>query len=116
MRSWIFWFFVQILGFHQRTDEDFAAPAGFATRGMDGRVRTGQVRGDSRRRPFDRRLTAAALDVVVDLEARKLKKALAIADSLGTRYSLIIGDNELANEVPPPGAGLKTVMDTVPVV
>jgi len=30
MRSWSFWFFVQILGFHQRTADDFAAPAGFA--------------------------------------------------------------------------------------
>ena len=42
-----------------------------------------------------RRLRGAGLSVVVDLEGRKLKKALAIANSLGARYSLIIGDDEI---------------------
>lgn len=45
-----------------------------------------------------RRLREAGASVVVDLEGRKLKKALAVADSLGARYSLIIGDDEIANQ------------------
>jgi len=35
------------------------------------------------------------IPVVVDLEARKLKKALAVANSLDSRYSLIVGDREI---------------------
>jgi histidyl-tRNA synthetase len=42
-----------------------------------------------------RRLRAADISVVVDLEGRKLKKALSIANSLGARHSLIIGDDEI---------------------
>lgn len=41
------------------------------------------------------RLREAGISVVVDLEGRKLKKALAVADSLKTRYSLIIGEDEI---------------------
>jgi histidyl-tRNA synthetase len=42
-----------------------------------------------------RRLREAGISVVVDLEGRKLKKQLAIADNLGARYTLIIGEDEL---------------------
>lgn len=42
-----------------------------------------------------RRLREAGISVVVDLEGRKLKKALAIANNLAARYSLIIGDDEI---------------------
>ena len=45
-----------------------------------------------------RRLRNAGVSVVVDLEGRKLKKALAVADSIGARYALIIGDDELTSE------------------
>jgi histidyl-tRNA synthetase len=44
-----------------------------------------------------RRLRDAGIAVVVDLEARKLKKSLAVANSLAARYSLIIGDDEIAS-------------------
>ncbi len=47
---------------------------------------------------FARRLREAGVSVVVDLEGRKLKKALAIADSLNARYSVIIGENEIENQ------------------
>jgi histidyl-tRNA synthetase len=42
-----------------------------------------------------RRLREAGISTVVDLEGRKLKKALAIANSIGARFALIIGDNEI---------------------
>ena len=42
-----------------------------------------------------RRLREAGISAVVDLEGRKLKKALAIANSLSARYSLIIGEDEI---------------------
>jgi histidyl-tRNA synthetase len=42
-----------------------------------------------------RRLRQAGLSVVVDLEARKLKRALAVADSLGAVHSLIVGEDEI---------------------
>jgi histidyl-tRNA synthetase len=42
-----------------------------------------------------RRLREAGISVVVDLEDRKLKKQLAIADNLAARYTVIIGDDEL---------------------
>jgi histidyl-tRNA synthetase len=42
-----------------------------------------------------RRLRDAGISVVVDLENRKLKKQLAVADSLQVRYTLIVGDDEL---------------------
>jgi histidyl-tRNA synthetase len=45
-----------------------------------------------------RRLREAGVSVVVDLEGRKLKKALAFADSLKARYSLIIGDDEIEKQ------------------
>jgi histidyl-tRNA synthetase len=44
-----------------------------------------------------RRLREAGVNLIVDLEGRKLKKALAVANSLGARYSLIIGDDEIKN-------------------
>ena len=54
---------------------------------------------DARRHSFAlaRRLRETGVAVVVDLEARKLKKALAVANSLAARYSLIIGDDEIAS-------------------
>lgn len=45
-----------------------------------------------------RRLREAGVSVVVDLEGRKLKKALAVANSLSVRYSLIIGEDEIKNQ------------------
>ena len=42
-----------------------------------------------------RRLREAGISTVVDLEGRKLKKSLAIANSLGTRCALIVGDDEI---------------------
>jgi histidyl-tRNA synthetase len=42
-----------------------------------------------------RRLREAGISTVADLEGRKLKKALAIANSLSARYSLIIGEDEI---------------------
>lgn len=57
--------------------------------------------GDQARRhsfALARRLREAGVSVVVDLEGRKLKKALAVADSLKARYSLIIGDDEMEKQ------------------
>ena len=54
--------------------------------------------GDEARRhsfALARRLRDAGVSVVVDLEGRKLKKALAVANNLGARYSLIVGDDEM---------------------
>jgi histidyl-tRNA synthetase len=42
-----------------------------------------------------RRLREAGISTVVDLEGRKLKKSLAIANSLSARYSLIVGEDEI---------------------
>jgi histidyl-tRNA synthetase len=42
-----------------------------------------------------RRVREAGINAVVDLEGRKLKKSLAIANSLAARYALIIGDSEI---------------------
>lgn len=42
-----------------------------------------------------RRLREAGIRAVVDLEGRKLKKSLAVANSLAARHALIIGDNEI---------------------
>lgn len=42
-----------------------------------------------------RRLREAGISTVVDLEGRKLKKALAIANSIGARCALIVGDDEI---------------------
>jgi len=44
-----------------------------------------------------RRLRQAGVSAVVDLEGRKLKKSLAIANSLGARHALIVGDDEIDN-------------------
>src|SRR5262249_52456097 len=52
--------------------------------------------GDEARRhsfALARRLRQAGISAVVDLESRKLKRALAVADSLGARYSLIVGED-----------------------
>jgi len=43
-----------------------------------------------------RRLRDAGASVVVDLEGRKLKKALAVANGLAARYSVVVGDDEIA--------------------
>jgi len=54
--------------------------------------------GDEARRQslmLARRLRAAGVAALVDLEGRKLKKALAVANHLAARYSLIVGDDEL---------------------
>jgi histidyl-tRNA synthetase len=56
--------------------------------------------GDEPRRhsfALARRLREAGLSVVVDLEARKLKKSLAVANNLAAPYALIIGDDEIAS-------------------
>ncbi len=45
-----------------------------------------------------RRLRKAGIHLIVDLEGRKLKKALAVANTLGAGYSLIIGDDEIKNQ------------------
>jgi histidyl-tRNA synthetase len=45
-----------------------------------------------------RRLRNEGVSVVVDLEGRKLKKALAVADNIGAQFSLIIGDDEIENQ------------------
>lgn len=42
-----------------------------------------------------RRLREAGISAVVDLEGRKLKKSLAIANSLNARFALIVGDDEI---------------------
>ncbi len=42
-----------------------------------------------------RRLRKAGVSVVVDLENRKLRKSLAIANSLGARHSIIVGEDEI---------------------
>jgi len=41
------------------------------------------------------RLRDAGISVVVDLEARKLKKSLAVANNLAARYAVIIGEDEI---------------------
>jgi histidyl-tRNA synthetase len=45
-----------------------------------------------------RRLRGAGISTVVDLEGRKLKKSLAVANNLGVRFSLIIGENEIRDQ------------------
>ena len=55
--------------------------------------------GESNRRlsfAIARRLREAGINTVVDLEGRKLKKSLAIANSLGARYAVIFGDDEVS--------------------
>ena len=42
-----------------------------------------------------RRLRQAGVSAVIDLEGRKLKKSLAIANSIRARYALIVGDDEI---------------------
>ncbi|HXF39219.1 MAG TPA: histidine--tRNA ligase [Blastocatellia bacterium] len=44
-----------------------------------------------------RRLRQAGVSAVIDLEGRKLKKSLAIANSIAARYALIVGDDEIQN-------------------
>jgi len=44
-----------------------------------------------------RRLREAGISAVIDLEGRKLKKALAAANALAARHALIIGDNEISS-------------------
>lgn len=47
---------------------------------------------------LSKRLRAAGIAVVADLEGKKLKKSLAVADSLGTRFSLMVGEEEIKNQ------------------
>jgi histidyl-tRNA synthetase len=42
-----------------------------------------------------RRLREAGISAIVDLEGRKLKKSLAVADRLSARYALIVGEEEI---------------------
>ena len=54
--------------------------------------------GDEARRhsfALARRLREAGITTVVDLEGRKLKKALAVANNLSARFALIIGEDEI---------------------
>ncbi|HKP13596.1 MAG TPA: His/Gly/Thr/Pro-type tRNA ligase C-terminal domain-containing protein, partial [Blastocatellia bacterium] len=54
--------------------------------------------GDAARRysfALARQLREAGVSVVVDLENRKLKKSLAVANTLAARYALIVGDDEI---------------------
>ncbi len=54
--------------------------------------------GDEARRhsfALARRLREAGVAAVVDLEGRKLKKALAVANNLSARFALIIGEDEI---------------------
>jgi histidyl-tRNA synthetase len=56
--------------------------------------------GDQARRhslALVRRLRAAGVAAIVDLEGRKLKKALAVANHLAARYALIVGDDEISS-------------------
>ncbi len=52
---------------------------------------------DARKHSFAlaRRLRESGVSAVVDLEGRKLKKALAIANNLAARYALIVGEDEI---------------------
>jgi histidyl-tRNA synthetase len=42
-----------------------------------------------------RRLREAGIAAVIDLEGRRLKKSLAVANSINAPYALIIGDDEI---------------------
>jgi histidyl-tRNA synthetase len=44
-----------------------------------------------------RRLRATGLSVELPPEAMKLKRSLGLADKLGTRYALLVGENEIAS-------------------
>jgi histidyl-tRNA synthetase len=44
------------------------------------------------------RLRASGIGVVVDLEGRKLKKALAVANTVKATYALIVGEDEIKKE------------------
>jgi histidyl-tRNA synthetase len=44
-----------------------------------------------------RRLRNAALAVEVPAEEMKLKRSLGLADKLGARYAVLLGENELAS-------------------
>ena len=46
-----------------------------------------------------RRLRGAGVSVVVDLEGRKLKKSLAVANNLSARNALIVGEDEIREGV-----------------
>jgi histidyl-tRNA synthetase len=61
------------------------------------RVFIAYIGDDARRHSFSlaRKLREAGISTVVDLEAKRLKKALAVADNLNARYSLIVGDDEI---------------------
>jgi histidyl-tRNA synthetase len=55
------------------------------------------VGDEARRHSFAlaRRLRQAGVSTLVDLEGRKLKKSLAVANSRGARFALIVGEDEM---------------------
>lgn len=55
------------------------------------------IGGEARKYSFAlaRRLRDRGVSTVVDLEGRKLKKSLAVANSLAARFTLIIGEDEI---------------------
>ena len=55
------------------------------------------IGAESRMHSFNlaRRLRETGISVVVDLEGRKLKRSLAIANSLNASYALIVGEDEI---------------------
>lgn len=55
------------------------------------------IGSEARDHSFDlaRRLRAAGIRTVIDLENRKLKKSLAVGNSLNALYSLIVGEDEI---------------------
>ncbi len=70
-----------------KVDLKTAAPQIFiAYIGAEGREHSFKLAGS---------LRGAGVSVVVDLEGRKLKKSLAIANNLSARYALIIGEDEI---------------------
>jgi histidyl-tRNA synthetase len=75
----------------QRLDQKSGAPALFIA----------YIGGEARKHSFAlaRRLRDMGASAVVDLEGRKLKKALAIANNLSARYALIVGEDEMRSGV-----------------
>ena len=56
--------------------------------------------GDEARRhsfALGKRLRESGISVIIDLEGRKLKKSLAVANSIGSRFTLIIGEDEISS-------------------
>jgi histidyl-tRNA synthetase len=54
--------------------------------------------GDEARRhafALGRRMRESGISTIIDLEGRKLKKSLAIANNLAARFAVIIGEDEM---------------------